>query len=140
MKKFMVSILVVVTLLTFAGAAAAPAGAVSPLTQFAACAPGSFFGFPTWDACLDHDAMTGAPKLSKLDDIWLIAFSIVETLIRAAGYLAAGFIVWGGIKYIRSAGNPSEIAGAKTVILNAIIGLVIAIVSVAGVNFVASRF
>ena len=141
MKKFLqCSLVAVLAMIGLVGATSVPAHASSPLTQFAACAPGTLFGFPSWDACLDHDPATGAPRLSKLDDIWLIAFSIVETLIRAAGYLAVGFIVWGGVKYIRSSGNPSEITAAKTVILNAIIGLVIAIASVAAVNFVASRF
>lgn len=111
----------------------------APFRQVAACAAGSFFGFPSWDSCLTHNA-NGGPQITKLEDIWLIAFPLVETMIRAAGYLAVGFIVWGGVKYIKSAGNASEITAARTVIQNAIIGLLIAILSVAAVQFVAGRF
>lgn len=125
-----------------AGSIAAPAAHAlpAPLTQVAAsCDTGGFFGFPSWDACLQHTA-DGTPQITKLSDLWLIGFPLVTTMVKAAGYLAAGFIIWGGVKYIKSTGNPSEITAAKTVIQNAIIGLIICIISVAAVQFVAGAF
>jgi len=112
----------------------------APFTQVAAsCDTGGFFGFPSWDACLQHTA-DGSPQITKLSDLWLIGFPLVTTMVKAAGYLAAGFIIWGGVKYIKSAGNPSEITAAKTVIQNAIIGLIICILAVAMVQFIAGAF
>jgi hypothetical protein len=108
------------------------------LTQVAACAGSTFFGFPAWDACLDHE--NGSPVIRSLPDVWKIAFPIVETLIKVAGYIAVGFVIWGGIKYMKSQGDPSEISGAQKTIQNALIGLVIAVLSVTLVQFVASRF
>ncbi len=109
------------------------------MTQFAACATTSnFFGFPAWDACLDHE--NGSPVIRSLNDIWKIAFPIVETLIKVAGYIAVGFVFWGGIRYMKSQGDPGEINGARQTIQNALIGLVIAVLSVTLVQFVASRF
>lgn len=113
--------------------------AASPITQFAACGSQSnFFGFPAWDACLPKE--NGKPVIKALDDVWKIAFPIVETMIKATGYIAVGFIIWGGIKYTKSGGEPGNISGAQATITNAIIGLVIAVLSVVIVRFVADRF
>lgn len=113
--------------------------AAAPVTQFAACSnASSFFGFPSWDACLPKEG--GKPVIKSLDDVWKIAFPIIETLIKATGYIAVGFIIWGGVKYIISQGTPANTAAAQKTILNAVIGLVIAVLSVAIVRFIADRF
>lgn len=96
--------------------------------------------FPTWYRGLDFDERTCNPKLTELNDIWKIVLNLVEMLIQIVGYVAAGYIVWGGFKYIKSQGNSQNIASAKTTIMNAAIGLGIALSSVAIVNFVSSRF
>lgn len=141
-KRITTSLLVAFSLTLSASALMpAPVSAASlpaPATQFAACDPGSFFGFPTWYACLPKDA-DGHPKLTQLNDIWLIAFPLIETAIKAAGYAAVGFILWGGIRFIKSQGNPGEISAARDTIRDAIIGLGICISSVAIVQFMASR-
>ena len=49
-------------------------------------------------------------------------------------------IIVAGLKYVTSAGNPSAISSAKTTILYAVIGLVIAILAYAIVNFVLNSF
>jgi len=120
---------------------AAPAKAMTPpasVTQFAACDAGSFFGFPTWFACLPKDA-TGHPKLTKLEDLWLVAFPVLESAIKLAGYTAVGFVIWGGIRFIKSQGNPGEITAARDTIRDALIGLGICVSSVAIVQFLAGR-
>jgi hypothetical protein len=45
-----------------------------------------------------------------------------------------GFIVYGGYKYIMSNGDPSNVVKAKSTITNAVIGLIIAILSTVIVN------
>ena len=142
LKRVVTSLFVALSLmLTVSALLPAPARAASlptPVTQFAACDPGSFFGFPTWYACLPKDA-DGHPKLTQLSDLWLIAFPLIETAIKAAGYAAVGFVLWGGIRFIKSQGNPGEITAARDTIRDAVIGLVICISSVAIVQFMASR-
>lgn len=121
--------------------AATPAKALAvptPVAQFAACDAGSFFGFPTWFACLPKDA-TGHPRLTKLEDLWLIAFPVLESAIKAAGYVAVGFVIWGGIRFIKSQGNPGEITAARDTIRDALIGLGICVSAVAIVQFLAGR-
>jgi hypothetical protein len=140
MKRFLLSALVAISL-AFGASAFSPApahAAPSPVTQFAACDAGSFFGFPTWYACLPKDS-SGHPKVTKLEDLWLIAFPLIETAIKVAAYMTVGFIIWGGIRFIKSQGNPGEITGARDTIRDALIGLVICISSVAIVQFFASR-
>lgn len=144
MKRITSSILVAFALaLGVATLSPTPAHAQSAnlpgaVTQVAACTGGTFFGFPPWYACLPKDA-SGGPKLTKLEDVWLIAFPLLESGIKAAGYTAFGFILWGGIRFMKSQGNPGEITASRDTIRDAIIGLVICISSVAIVQFMASR-
>jgi hypothetical protein len=49
-------------------------------------------------------------------------------------------IVIGGFRYVTSQGDPSHIKAAKDTILYSVIGLIVAILSFAVVQAVASRF
>ncbi len=121
-----------------------PARAVSPVSAFAAAGPcgkeigvETFLGLKSWDSCLTKDSF-GVPQIGKLSDIWLIFIAILEGAIKIAGYAAAGFVIWGGIKYIKSQGDPGQLNEARQVIYNALFGLLLAMISVAIVNFVAA--
>jgi len=139
MKRFSSSVLVTLGLVLSLAATPAPAKAVpSVVTQFAACDAGNFFGFPTWYACLPKSA-DGSPKITKLEDVWLIAFPVLESMIKVGGYVAVGFIIWGSIRFIKSQGNPGEITASRDTIRDALIGLVICVSSVAIVQFIAGR-
>ena len=65
-----------------------------------------------------------------------IAMNIVVILLTIVGYVSLGFIIWGGFKYMISGDNSSGISGAKTTILNAVIGLVLSIMSVSIVKLI----
>jgi hypothetical protein len=135
-KKIVLSLLLLTGLV-----ACAPAtvhAAASPLNFVAGCAGGNFFGFPSWDACLTKQGNTVI--INDINDLWRVAFPIVESMIKAAGYLAVGFIIYGGVKYVKSQGDPSATGAAQKTIINALIGLIIAILSVSIVQFVAARF
>lgn len=118
--------------------AAAPVHAApAPLTNFGACSGGvaAFLSLKSWDACLTK--ANGSPQITRLTDVWLILLPLLEDAIKVAGYAAAGFIIWGGIKYIKSQGDPGQINEARQIIYNALFGLLLAMISVAIVNFVA---
>jgi uncharacterized membrane protein len=70
--------------------------------------------------------------------VWKIVLNITEMLLHLIGYLTVGFIIYGGFKYMVSAGSSDGMAKAKTTITNAVIGLVLSIVSIAIVNLVGS--
>ena len=131
--------------LLIALAVAGPAAAASPFTTFAAsshCSPvgvNDFLGFKSWDACLGHSA-AGAPRITGLNDIWLIALMLMEDFIKAAAYVAVGFVIWGGVKYVKSQGDPTQVDQARQIIDHALFGLVITMIAIAIVNLIARAF
>ena len=62
--------------------------------------------------------------------------AIIEILLRVAAIAAGVFVLIGGIKYIASRGNSDKLATAKNTVLDALIGLVIAVIAIVAVNFV----
>lgn len=66
--------------------------------------------------------------------------TIVNVLLFVLGAIAVVMIVIGGIRYTVSNGDTSAVTGAKNTILYAVIGLVVAIMAYAIVNFVVDNF
>lgn len=56
--------------------------------------------------------------------------------LAIVGFLSVVMLIWGGLRYITSGGDSKEITDAKNTILYAIIGLIIAVLSFAIINFV----
>ena len=65
---------------------------------------------------------------------------ITNTIIYIVGIIAVVMLVIGGIKYVISGGDSKKVTDAKNTVLYAIIGLVIAFLAYAIVNFVISAF
>lgn len=110
-----------------------------PQPTLAACSD-RLLTFPAWYKGIQNpDCSIKDPNkvggLSKF--IWTIVLNVVELLLQAAGYVAVVFIMVGGFKFLTGTGTPDTVAKARTTILNALIGLVISIFSVAIVNAVA---
>lgn len=107
------------------------------------CGTRSALGIHSWDVYLEsrkqHEndcAITGF----QLSDIWLIVLALIDIAIRIAAYVAAGYIIWGGVKLLMSQGNPDNIQKGKSIITNAIIGLVLSLTATTLVTFVAGAF
>ncbi len=83
---------------------------------------------------LEATGDTGGSK-----DIGPIIKDIVNALLFILAAVAVIMIVIGGIKYTISQGDSSAITSAKNTILYAVIGLVVAILAYAIVNFVVDR-
>ncbi|MBI1857051.1 hypothetical protein HY003_01385 [Candidatus Saccharibacteria bacterium] len=110
------------------------------LIRFAAsCDGGGFFGLPKWYKYLDGVPQSSGcvPKISGISDVWLIVAAIIEILLRIAALVAIGFVVWGGIQFISSQGEPDKTSKARNIIINALVGLVITIGASTVVSFVA---
>lgn len=69
---------------------------------------------------------TGLPNDSSVSDIIL---RIINIALAIAGLVAVLFLIIGGFRYITSGGNEETAEKAKKVILNAIIGIVVIILS-----------
>jgi hypothetical protein len=100
-----------------------------------------FFGLRHWFEYLPDDRFRGCDIVKfkffpPNSDVPLILLAIVDSLLRIAGMVAVAFIIYGGIKLITSQGNPEDTARAKDTLINALIGLGVALVAVAFVTFV----
>jgi hypothetical protein len=62
----------------------------------------------------------------------------VNILLFVVGVLSVIMIIVGGLRYVVSGGNTSAVSAAKTTVLYAIVGVVIAFLAYALVNFVLS--
>ncbi len=65
---------------------------------------------------------------------------ITNVLLFIIGAIAVIMIVIGGMRYVISGGDSNQITAAKNTILYAIIGIIVAILAYAAVNFVISSF
>ncbi len=63
---------------------------------------------------------------------------ITNTILFAVGIISVVMLILGGLRYIISGGDSKKVTDAKNTIMYAIIGLIIAILSYAIVNFVIS--
>lgn len=62
--------------------------------------------------------------------------TIVNILLFIIGALSVVMLIWGGIRYTTSGGSSSAVTSAKNTIMYAIIGLVVAFLAFAIVNWV----
>jgi len=73
------------------------------------------------------------PVLNPLAEGRVTFVTIVENILGivlwAAGILAFGYLVYGGIIYITSAGNEDKAKQGKSAIISAVIGIVIVLLS-----------
>lgn len=69
-------------------------------------------------------------------DINSVFKDVTNILLFVIGAIAVIMIVLGGIKYTTSNGNADQIKSAKNTIMYAVIGLVVAVLAYAIVNFV----
>lgn len=117
---------------------------ITNLLTFAAtdpCEGNGLFGFPNWYKYLPSaDAATCTPGITGLNDIWLVLLAIIEILIRVAILAAIIYVLIGGFKFITSRDNPEKTASARHTVIDALVGLVIAVAATAVVSFIAGRF
>lgn len=66
--------------------------------------------------------------------------TVINVLLFIIGALSVIMIIIGGIKYVISNGDSSQITSAKNTIMYAVIGLIIALLAYAIVNFVVTQF
>lgn len=66
--------------------------------------------------------------------------TIVNVLLFIVGAIAVIMLIIGGIRYTTSNGDSNQVTAAKNTILYAIIGIIVAIIAYAVVNFVITTF
>ena len=81
----------------------------------------------------------GLKGSSNQNDLMAQANTIINVVIGVIGFVAVAFIIFGGIQYTTSAGDPGKVKKAKDTILYGIIGLVVSMLAYAIVNFVLAN-
>ena len=76
-------------------------------------------------------------NLFENDGIFKIIVNVLLFIIAA---IAVIMLIIGGIRYVVSGGDQSAVTAAKNTILYAIIGIIVAILAYAAVNFVLDSF
>jgi hypothetical protein len=116
---------------------------LASLTQFAvgSCTSKGIELLPSWYKYIDtHTDENGCSLDFKFpNDISAVLLAVVEILLRLGAIVAVGFVIYGGFLYITSQGEPDKAAAAQKTILNAVIGLVVAILATGIVSFIGGQ-
>lgn len=122
LSNFFVAAVLMTSVLGIGAVVAQPAYAANPLD--ASCTDSTLKGS---DICNDKSDMLFGPN-----SFWT---RLINTMIFIVGTVAVLMIIVGGLRYVLSGGDASGTKSAKDTILYAIIGVVIAILAYAIVNF-----
>ena len=93
--------------------------------------------------CSDGTTVADGANCAKPDDTPTCLFgpgcaftTVVNTALFVIGSISVLMLIYGGIRYTISGGNEKSVTAAKNTILYAVVGIVIAILAFAIVNFV----
>ena len=104
---------------------------------------GKILTLKPWYSGLTNDDCSlknpGTDTNSQANYIWKIVLNIVDDLLQLIGYTTVGYIMYGGFLMMTSNGAPDKAAHGRKTIMSAAIGMVIALASVALVNFISSK-
>lgn len=120
------------------------------------CSKGTFLGLVPWYQYLklSQDQVTNICRITDFDPttsgsqsqilgahspFLLIGMAILDDLIRIAGMVAVAYVIYGGIIYITSQGAPDQTKKAQQTIINALIGVAVAIIAASLVGFIGTK-
>ena len=81
-----------------------------------------------------------AQSADQQDNLGDVIKNVTNVLLFIIGAIAVIMIILGGIRYTTSNGDSNQVTAAKNTILYAVIGLVVALLAYAIVNFVITAF
>lgn len=119
----------------------------------AACSSANqFLGLKPWFAYLPDNSFNANCSLKDNVSFWptqkgssetyvsgvlpRVVLAVVDDLLRIAAIVAVVFVIVGGIQYMTSQGEPAQVKQSLSAIINALIGLAIAVVAAAVVSFI----
>ncbi|SRR6266568_4694154 len=111
------------------------------------CTSGTFFLLPTWYEYLVKAGRMGIDPQTQTcgllgdfnySDLSLIGLAVLDILLRIGGMVAIGYIIYGGIQYVTSQGEPDKTSHAQSTIINALVGLGITVIAAAIVSFIGN--
>ena len=87
-----------------------------------------------------NQGMTASGTSSTPKSLGSILTTVTNILLFLMGAISVIMIIVGGIRYATSQGDQTQVQSAKNTILYSIVGIVVAILAYAAVNFVISSF
>ncbi len=78
-------------------------------------------------------------KGTNKNSLYALMENVIDMLLIIIGIISVIMIIIGGIRYVTSAGDAGQTKSARDTVIYAVVGLVIAIMSYAIVNFVLAR-
>lgn len=107
----------------------------SPTTYAAGCSTDAQSGLAGGAGCAQ-----GADQPPELFGDGGIFQTVTNVLLFIIGAISVIMLIIGGIRYVVSGGDSSAVTSAKNTILYAVVGIVVAILAYALVNFVITSF
>lgn len=121
MKKFLISLLAVFSLAT-AALAVEPASAID-----------------IWQTCSSGTNGNTAVCQGRGDSVWILLRNVINLLLTVIGIICVIMIIVGAIRFTTSNGDPKMVNSGRDTIIYSIVGLVVAMMAFAIVNWVLSR-
>ena len=134
MKKY---ILTVITLFTVALGGIMITPTAGAINVFESGCGGSGGAGGAGAGAAGNSSLCGA---AAKDDAPTLIKNVINILLYLVGIIAVIAIIIGGIRYVTSNGDSGATKSAKDTVLYAVIGLVVAILAFAIVNFVVTAF
>lgn len=95
-------------------------------------------------ACTNTTSISGGAECAKgedqSNDLVANITTVTNTMLFGIGIVAVIMLIIGGFRYILAGGNTQNVTAAKDTILYAVIGIVVALLAYAIVNFVLGQF
>ena len=85
------------------------------------------------------NAIGGGGETVRGESLTNIVQNLINITLFIVGILAVVFIIVGGIRYQTSGGDPAKVKAAQQTLTYAIVGLIVAILAFAIVNFVIGQ-
>lgn len=85
---------------------------------------------------IDRQYIDAAGKDNDTGDLMTTVNTIINVALGVIGLVAVVMIIMGGLSYTTSAGDAAKVKKAKDTIMYGVIGLVVALLAFAIVNFV----
>ncbi len=89
--------------------------------------------------CALNSSSAACQDLSKQDGLSNILKNATNVVLFIAGALAVIMIIYGSIRFMTAHGNEKQVESARLIVTYSVIGLIIAILAYALVNFVLSN-
>ena len=87
-----------------------------------------------------RDTSTCEVSINTISDAFKIVGNVIQIALFIAGFVAVAFIIIGGITYIVSGGDSAGVKKGKDTVVNAVVGLIIAMVAFGVVKFITGGF